>query len=107
MSNYKTVFDKKDGITTYYNEDEEGITLEKVQDTQPIIDQNARERNSGQNDKILGGGAIGRKVASIPLVVWQEWIKATNGAIQKDPALLAKYLNDSDNRFFRTHNSRI
>jgi hypothetical protein len=34
-------------------------------------------------------------------------MQATNGAIQDDPVLLAKYLNDPDNRFFRTHNSRI
>ncbi len=107
MSDYKTIFDVKDGITTHYTENEEGITLEKVQDTQPILEQNARERNSGQNNKILGGGAIGRKVASIPLVVWQQWIKETNGAVQKDPALLAKYLNDPDNKFLRTHDSRV
>ena len=101
----KTIFDQDEHTTTTYEESADKITLTKTQDTQPILDQNARERNSGVNNPT--STALGRKVASIPLVVWQNWLKETNGEIQKDPALLAKYLNDPDNSFLRTHNSVV
>ena len=101
----KTIFDvDKTGVTTFEGSAKE-FTLTKTQDTEPVLTQNKKEFNSGINDG--GKTPVGRKVASIPLVVWQNWMKATNGAIQKDPKLLAKYLNDPDNKFLRTHNSRI
>ena len=101
----KTIFDvDQSGVTTFEENDKE-FTLTKTQDVEPIITQNKKEFNSGINNG--GKTSVGRKVASIPLVVWQNWMKATNGAIQKDPKLLAKYLNDPDNKFLRTHNSRI
>ena len=101
----KTIFDQDEHTTTTYEESADKITLTKTQDTQPILDQNARERNSGVNNPT--STALGRKVASIPLVTWQNWLKETNGAIQHDPQLLARYLNDADNKAFRTHSSFI
>ena len=101
----KTIFDVNEtGITTF-EESATEFTLTKTQDAQPIVEQNKKEYNSGINNG--GKTAFGRKVASVPLVIWQNWMKATNGEIQNNPKLLAKYLNDPDNRFLRTHNSRI
>jgi len=105
MSNFKTVFDQTEHTKTVYEESADQVTLTTHQDAQPILDRNAYERNSGINDPTRT--ALGRKVASIPLVVWREWMKQTNGEIQKDPTLLAKYLNDPDNAFLRTHNSVV
>ena len=101
----KTIFDKDEHTTTTFEESADSFTLTRHQDAQPIIDQNALERNSGANNSTRT--ALGRKVASIPLVVWQEWMKETNGDIQNDPKLLAKYLNDPDNKYFKTHNSTV
>ena len=101
----KTIFDKDEHTTTTFEESADSFTLTRHQDAQPILDQNARERNANSNAN--ANSVVGRKVASIPLVVWQNWMQATNGEIQKDPKLLAKYLNDPDNAFLRTHNSRI
>ncbi len=102
---YKTIFDKDEHTTTTYEEGEGKVTLVKHQDAEPIIERNKKELNSGVNNS--PDGPVGRKVASIPLTVWQNWVKETKGEIQRDPAVLARYLNDRDNRFFRTHNSRI
>ena len=101
----KTIFDKDEYTTTTFEESADSFTLTRHQDAQPIIEQNALERNSGANNSTRT--ALGRKVASIPLVVWQEWMKETNGDIQNDPLLLAKYLNDHANQKLRTHNSRV
>ena len=101
----KTIFDRDEHTVTTFEESADRFTLTKTQDAQPILDQNARERNDGTNNSTAT--ALGRKVASIPLVVWQNWMKATNGEIQRDPKLLARYLNDPDNKYFRTHNSTV
>ena len=101
----RTIFDKDEHTVTTFEESADSFTLTRHQDAQPILDQNAIERNSGINNPT--SSPLGRKVASIPLVVWQEWMKQTNGDIQKDPLLLAKYLNDHANKKLRTHNSRI
>jgi hypothetical protein len=46
-------------------------------------------------------------VASIPVGIWEQWMKDTNGAIEKDPKLMKKYLNDPDNAFLRTTPTRL
>jgi hypothetical protein len=60
------------GITKYWHDDQandRGI-IETVQDVKPILDNNKAERNSGVNKKDHG---LGRKVASIPLVLYYKW----------------------------------
>ena len=101
----KTIFDRDEHTVTTFEESADRFTITKTQDAQPILDQNARERNEGANNST--STAMGRMVASIPLVVWQNWMKETNGEIQRDPAVLAAYLNNPDNAYFKTHNSRI
>ena len=101
----KTIFDQTEHTKTVYEESADQVTLTTSQDAQPILDRNAYERNNQVNAN--ADSVFGRKVASIPLVLWQEWMKQTNGEIQKDPTLLAKYLNDPDNAFLRTHNSVV
>jgi len=101
----KTIFDQTAHTKTVYEESADQITLTTHQDAQPILERNAYERNNGVNDPT--NTALGRKVASIPLVVWQEWIKKSNGDVQRDPAVLAAFLNDPDNAYLKTHNSRI
>ena len=82
-------------------------TIDTYQDVQAIIDQNKRNLiNYG--DKLTFGKASKEHVAaSIPLNVWEAWCKETNGDIEKNPKLLAKYLNDPDNKYFRTTPTRI
>ena len=101
----KTIFDQTEHTKTVYEESADKVTLTTHQDAQPILDRNAYERNNNVNAN--ADSVVGRKVASIPLVVWQNWMKETNGEIQKNPTLLAKYLNDPDNAFLRTHNSVV
>tara|TARA_R100001443_G_C3216339_1_gene144767 strand:+ start:101 stop:442 length:342 start_codon:yes stop_codon:yes gene_type:complete len=86
-------------------------TINTYQDVEPIIKKNKQDLiNYG--DKLTFGKASGMKtggvtVASIPTTVWEIWMKDTNGAIEKDEKLLKKYLNDPDNKYFRTTPTRI
>jgi hypothetical protein len=101
----KTIFDMDEVSVTTFEESGDEFTITKHMDVEPILQINKAEYNSGQNNSTTS--PLGRKVASIPLTVWQNWMKSTNGAIQNDPVLLAKYLNDKDNVYFRTHRSVI
>ena len=53
--------------------------------------------------KVSSQKPVGRKLASIPLLVWRQWVEETKGEIQKDPAVLSRYLEE--NKEFRTNNS--
>ena len=45
--------------------------------------------------------------ASVPFNIWEQWMKDTNGAIEKDSKLLARYLNDPDNKYFKVAPTNI
>lgn len=87
-------------------------TINTYQDVQPIIEKNKKDFNN-YGDKLTFGKASGMgsdngvTVASIPTNVWEIWCEETNGAIKKDEKLLKKYLNDPDNKYFRTTPTRI
>lgn len=85
-----------------------------TQDVEAVIEQNKKERLSGQND---GREQNMRKVASIPLVV----VELLRNRSMKDGGpidlnLLGidpdhtmrfdRWLNDRDNQYFRTNNAR-
>jgi len=87
-------------------------TINTYQDAQPIIEQN-KKNLINYGDKLTFGKASamgtddGVTVASIPTNIWELWCKETGGDIEKNPKLLAKYLNDPDNKFLRTTPTRI
>ena len=59
-------------------------------------------------DKLsLGKRGEWHHTASIPINVWEQWMMDTNGAIQKDPKLLARYLNDPDYKYFKVAPTNI
>ena len=59
-------------------------------------------------DKLsLGKRGEWHHTASIPINVWEQWMRDTNGASQKDPKLLARYLNDPDHKYFKVAPTNI
>lgn len=96
-SMYDTFHDHTDGTST----------IQTHQDVQPILEENKFEYNNYGDKLTPGKQKHFTRVASIPLNVWNQWLKETNGAIEKDHKLMAKYLNDPDNKYFRTTPTRI
>ena len=93
----KRVFshDPQNGITKYWHVKENGeYVIETVQDVTTITDANKRQYNDTP-DKYRDVN----KVASIPLPVYYELKRR---GIADDPKALRKWLNDADNRVFRT-----
>ena len=104
-------------LTSNYTYDEETglMTRRDTQNVDSIIKQNQEERNSGVNTDRKSNH---RKVASIPLVECERLktrSMADGGPIDinllgRDHEMAARfvrYLNDPDNRAFRTSDARI
>ena len=88
-------------------EDDGGFTLETYQDPTAILNNNKIDYNNYGDKNTPGKMGDGIRVASIPITIWEKWMQETNGAIQSDTNLLKKYLNDPDNKYFRTTPTRI
>jgi hypothetical protein len=84
------------GITTYWHYDEstDTATLQKSQEVEGLLDINKAHFNDAPNR--WGDWS---RVASIPLTVYQEL--KTKGVVDDERAF-KRWLNDPDNRFFRT-----
>lgn len=94
--------DRAAGITRYwhYNDELDEYTIETVQDVQPIVDANKRAYNA--EDKHYKGEL--HRVASLPLSVFFDLKKR---GILDDQKAMKKWLNDPDNRYFRTKPGRV
>lgn len=101
-----------EGIKSEYTFDPESGEFTRIdtQDVEPIVDENTRERNSGENENRFSNM---RKVASIPLVVLEALKKrpmSEGGPIDinlvgTDPdhtVRFYRWLDDRNNRKFRT-----
>lgn len=89
----------------HYDEsvDAKNFVIETVQDTTPILEANKIEAN--QTHAKLGAGKEDFvKVASIPMTIFMELQKA---GITRDPVAMKRWLNDPDNKFFRTRHGVV
>lgn len=87
--------DETTGITKYWHVTDKGeYTITTHQDTTAIADANKRAYNDSGN----AWGDVNR-VASIPLSVYYNLKRK---GIADDPVALKRWMNDSDNRVFRT-----
>lgn len=104
MRNDKRLFDVDPvlGTKTFFTFDDakDQFTLETQQDVTEIVDQNKKDYATA--DKKFKGDM--HRIASIPMNVYME-LRA-NGTMQ-DPKRLKAWLNDPDNRYFRTKPGRV
>lgn len=93
--------DPVSGIKSIWHYDDATDTafIEKRQDVTEIIDNNKRQFNEDH-----GRYGEWNKVASIPLNVYYD---LKQKGIVDDPVAMKKWLNDPDNRFFRTRPGRV
>ena len=101
-----------DWVETRWHDDESAgqFTIERVQDVEPILDNNKRLLNDGTNGYSKTKDL--KRVASIPLVVIEQWMKkdGVNFLSLSGPErqkYLRKKLNDPDNRWLRTSDGRL
>lgn len=95
--------DEDQGITRYfhYDEDTDKATIQTQQDVTAIIEENKQEY--AQVDERARWGEWSR-VASIPMSIYFQ-LKA-EGKLD-DQEYMKKWLNDSDNQYFRTRSGEV
>lgn len=88
----------------HYDASDGTTWIERVQDVEPILKEtkalfnNAPEFGRYKRDMV--------KVASIPVVIYEEYLKRGIDLL-KDDAALRRFLNDPDNRAFRTTPGKV
>jgi len=106
----KRLLDRCGGVHKVFHHDdaEDKTHVQTVQDVEPILENNKRLQS--ESDEKLGDW--GRRVASIPLVIANQWM-AEDGvnwlALPKDEKAryLRRKLNDPQYRHLRTHDSMM
>lgn len=96
------LFERDDeyGITRLWHGDGETFTIETIYDAEALVEQNKAITNAKEGN---WKGEM-HHVASIPLNVF--WDLKRQGIVD-DPAAFKKWLNDRDNRFFRTKEGSV
>lgn len=91
------------GITEYfyYDDDTGECRIEQVQDASRIIEQNNAQRNLTDRNTRWGEWS---KVATIPMNIWAD---LNAKGITRDKAAFKRWLNDPENRFFRTREGQV
>ena len=84
-----------------FDSGDDSFNFKTTQNVTPILDENKEKYNEYGDKLSLGKRGEWHHTASIPITVWEKWVKDTNGAIQKDSKLLAAYLNDPDYKYFK------
>lgn len=91
----------------HYHDPDDRMVIERVQDVAPYLERNKRDQAA--NVQGAKRSADMRRVASIPLVVVEKWLKEEGLDVfnpDHEKRLLRK-LQDPDNRFLRTDSSRL
>lgn len=100
----KRLFDRDEeaGVTRWWHHDpsEDEVTIQTQQDVTPLVEANKTAYNAAGES---WGGDMHR-VASIPMSVYYD-LKARG--IADDPKRLKAWLNDPNNRFFRTKPGKV
>lgn len=101
-------FDAENGVKSSYEYDnlEDRFTLKKTQDVEPILKFNKML----QGDKSLTRGKDLRRVAKIPMIVIEQWLKEGIDIFSQEPEMRKKVkarLNDPTYQYLRTDLSRL
>ena len=94
--------DPKTGTTTWfhYHDEDDSFSVETVQEVDDVLDENKREFNDAQT----GWKGDMHKIASIPMSLY---FQLKEKGILEDQAALKRWLNDPENRYFRTKPGRV
>lgn len=90
-----------DVISRFHPNSEGGFTIERIQDVEPILDNNKALQNTPQRSD------FGRHIASIPLVVIEKWMNEEGAPVlamdrHEFNRFIRRKLQDPDYRWLRT-----
>jgi hypothetical protein len=105
-------YDEDTGVTQWFHFDDTtgDIGLQTQQDVTAIVEHNKAlfnqvDENARWGDPLRPSHESWQKAASVPMSIFCELAKVTNNF--KDKKAFDKWLNNSDNRVFRTRPGRL
>ena len=94
--------DETSGKEVWMHDDDKGYVIEETQHVTPLLDENKRKANGWQYGQMTGNTQKHwQQVAEIPNVIYLQLVEKF-GAPKDNPTAWKKWLNDYDNRYFRT-----
>jgi len=91
------------GQKQYWHEDDDGnVTIQTSQDVSDVIEENKRQFN--QVDERANWSGEWHKVGSIPMSIFFDLKRR---GILDDQVAMKKWMNDPDNRLFRTRPGKV
>ena len=95
--------------TNVVHDTDDGLVIETRQDITDIIDSNYNQRKHTDKHTRWGDDIFDNKIASIPMTVFDELNKKgiMRGFHVIDQKGFRKFLNDPDNRVFRTREGTV
>ena len=90
-----------------FDQTDNTFNFKTVQDVTPILDDNKARYNAFGDKLSLGKRGEWHHAASVPITMWEKWMKDSNGEIAKDSKLLAAYLNNPDYKYFKVAPTNI
>lgn len=85
----------------HWHPDTQSFTIETVYDNEDVVEANKVLHNASTGANWKGDM---HRVASVPMAIWHDLKKR---GILQDQTKLEQWLNDPDNRFFRTREGRV
>lgn len=93
----------ENGIETSEYIDEKGVHVHRVQDVEDVLNENKAAYNSHGDWKSsrYGKGPM-HKIASIPIIVVEQWLKEGFDIYTATPQQIRRKLNDPEYKYLRT-----
>ncbi len=99
MATKRTVTDHTTGYKSEFITEDEKLVYHTTQNVEPVIDHVKKLR-----DNTLKPGKDMRHIAEVPMVIWQ---KALRERWSQDSAKWKTWLNNPDNKVFRTWQGKV
>lgn len=93
--------------TRWYHDTASGkIIVQRLQDVEGTFDHNKAQYNAVGDHARFAKGDM-HKMASIPMAVYEKWLKEGFDVLGSDDKELRRRLNDPSNRFLRTKPGKL
>jgi hypothetical protein len=99
MATKRTITDHKTGYKSEFVTEDDKLHYHTTQDVAPVIDHVKKLR-----DNTLKPGKDLRHIAEVPMIIWQ---KAVREGWSDDSAKWKQWLNNPDNKVFRTWQGKV
>ena len=101
------IISKENGKVTKMKFEGDETIIQTEQQVDHILEHNKRKSNEYEKGSLIGNTQKHQQhIAEIPVTIYYELVKKY-GTIQQNPKDWKKWLNDPDNRFFRTGGGKI